>query len=147
VAQYAGSDLVCYFAEAPAELVARQAAAWEPLLARAEAELGLRFERCAGIVHREQPAATLAAVRALALAESDFGLAGLAFGTSLFGSAVLGLALRRGWLSGEAAYDLSRVDEAFQERSGASTPRPPSARNALRGEAAVLDRWFRGLDA
>ena len=33
----------------------------------------------------------------------------------LFGSAILALALQRGRLTGEAAFDLSRLDEAFQE--------------------------------
>jgi chaperone required for assembly of F1-ATPase len=147
VAQYAGSDLVCYFAEDPAALVARQEASWGPLLARAEAEEGLRFERCVGIVHRDQPAETLEKVREIALALDDFSLAGLAFGTSLFGSAVLSVALHRGWLAGEEAYDLSRVDEAFQEEKWGVDAEAAERTQRLRGEARMLDRWFRALQA
>jgi chaperone required for assembly of F1-ATPase len=33
IADYGATDLLCYRAEAPAALVARQAAAWDPLLA------------------------------------------------------------------------------------------------------------------
>lgn len=40
LAEYGGSDLLCYRAEAPAELVARQAAAWDPLLDWAESRFG-----------------------------------------------------------------------------------------------------------
>ena len=40
LAEYGGSDLLCYRAEGPAELVARQAQEWDPLLDRASAELG-----------------------------------------------------------------------------------------------------------
>ena len=146
IVQYAGSDLTCYYAEAPAGLTARQEAAWGPVLARAEAELGLVFERCTGIQHRVQPPATLEKVRALALAEGDFALGALAFGAALFGSAVLAVALRRGWISGEAAFDASRVDEAFQEAQWGVDAEAAERTARLRIEAAMLDRWFRGLD-
>ena len=147
VAQYAGSDLVCYFADAPAGLVTRQEASWGPLIARAEAEEGLRFERCEGIVHREQPPETLAKVRAIALALDDFGLAGLAFGVSLFGSAVLGIALLRGWVSGEEAYELSRVDEAYQEEQWGIDAEAGERTERLRGEARMLERWLKAVAA
>jgi chaperone required for assembly of F1-ATPase len=145
VAQYAGSDLVCYFAEGPAALTARQEAAWEPVLARAQAELGLRFERCTGILHKDQPPETLTRVRELALSLDDFALAGLAFGVALFGSAVLAIAVLKGWLGGEAAFDLSRVDEAFQEAQWGVDAEAGERTARLRGEAAVLQRWFASL--
>lgn len=145
IADYAGSDLVCYFAEDPAALVARQQGAWEPVLTRAEAEEGLKFERCTGIVHREQPAETLTRVRELALSLDDFALAGLAFGVPLFGSAVLAIGVLRGWLSGEEAYDLSRIDEAFQEETWGVDEEAAERTARLRIEAQMLDRWFRNL--
>jgi chaperone required for assembly of F1-ATPase len=147
VAQYAGSDLLCYFAEGPEALVRRQEARWGPVLARAEAEAGLRFERCSGVVHRDQPGETLARVRAESLRLDDFGLAGLAFGTALFGSAVLAIALNRGWLGAEAAFDLSRLDESFQEEKWGIDAEAAERAERLRGEARMLERWFRGLSA
>lgn len=145
VAQYAGSDLLCYYAEAPAELVRRQEAAWGPVLARAGAEEGLEFERCEGIQHQDQPAETLARVREIALSLDDFALAGLAFGTPLFGSAVLAIALLRGWTSGDAAFELSRLDEAFQEEKWGIDSEAAERTARLQGEAVMLERWFRGL--
>ena len=147
ISQYAGSDLICYFAESPAELVVRQEAAWGPLLARAEAELGLRFERCTGILHRDQPVETLARVRAIALAQDDFRLAGLAFGVALLGSAVLTLAVQNGWLPGDVAFEHSRVDEAFQEKQWGVDAEAFERTERLRGEARMLEAWFRGLAA
>ncbi|WP_374471934.1 ATP12 family chaperone protein [Phenylobacterium sp.] len=147
VASFAGTDVLCYFAEQPASLVQRQQERWGPVLARAEQELGLSFVRAAGIVHQSQPAATLAEVKALALALDDFGLAGLAFGTSLFGSAVLALGLQRGWLSGEEAFELSRVDESWQEEKWGVDAEAAERTERLRGEAQVLERWFRNLGA
>ena len=145
ITDYAGSDLTCYFAEAPAVLLTRQEAAWGPVLARGEAEEGLRFERCAGIVHRPQPPETLTRVREIALSLDDFALAGLAFGVPLFGSAVLAIALLRGWISGEQAFNLSRIDEAFQEEQWGIDDEAAERTARLHVEAAMLDRWFRGL--
>ena len=147
IAQYAGSDLLCYYAEDPAVLVARQEAAWMPLLARAEAEEGVRLERCAGIQHREQPAASLARVREIALSLDDFALAGLAFGVSLFGSAVLAIGLLRGWLRADEAFDLSRLDEVFQEDQWGIDDEAAERTVRLRGEARMLGHWFEALGA
>ncbi|MFC3076876.1 ATP12 family chaperone protein [Phenylobacterium terrae] len=146
VAQYAGSDLLCYFAEGPGALVERQAAGWGPILDWAEAELGLRFVRVSGIIHQDQPQATLETVKALALSLDDFRLAGLAFGSALFGSTLLAIAVLKGRLSGEAAFDLSRVDEAFQEEKWGIDAEAAERTERLRAEAAMLERWFRALE-
>ena len=144
IADYAGSDLICYFAESPADLVALQTQAWEPVLARAEAEEQLLFIRAAGIVHRDQPPESLARIRVIALSLDDFALAGFAFATPLFGSAVLGLGLLRGWLGGREAFDRSRVDEAFQESLWGVDTEAAERTARLRQEAEMLERWFCG---
>jgi chaperone required for assembly of F1-ATPase len=145
IASYAASDLVCYFATEPAGLMERQIRAWEPLLIRAAADLDLRFVRAAGIVHRAQPPETLERVKALALELDDFALTGLAFGAALYGSAVLALAAQRGWLSGDAAFDASRLDEAWQEEQWGVDAEAAERTERLRGEAQMLERWFRAL--
>ncbi|MDP3854050.1 ATP12 family chaperone protein [Phenylobacterium sp.] len=145
VADFAGSDLLCYYAEEPQALAARQTHHWSPLLDRAERELGLVFLRAAGIVHRAQPDETLARVKALVLELDDFALAGVAFGTSLFGSAVLALTLQRGWLTGEQAYELSRLDEAYQQEKWGIDEEAAERTARLFEESTMLDRWFRAL--
>jgi chaperone required for assembly of F1-ATPase len=146
VVNFASSDLVCYFATDPAGLAERQARLWGPLLDRVEAEAGLAFVRAAGIVHQPQPPDTLARVQAMALALDDFALTGLAFGAALFGSAVLALAMLWGWLSGEEAFDLSRLDEAWQEEQWGVDAEAAERTGRMRGEAVMLDHWFRALD-
>lgn len=145
IAEYAGSDLLCYFAEEPAALVERQAEHWEPVLQRAEQEIALAFVRAAGIRHRSQPEETLARVKVLALESGDFGLAGLAFGTPLFGSAILSLALQRGWLTGDQAMELSRLDEAYQQEKWGIDEEAAERTARLFVEAGMLERWFRAL--
>jgi chaperone required for assembly of F1-ATPase len=89
----------------------------------------------------------LAGVKVLALELDDFGLTGLAFGAALFGSAILAIALHRGWLNGEQAFELSRLDEAWQEDQWGVDDEAAQRTERLRGEAMMLDRWFRGLQA
>lgn len=145
IARYAGADLICYRSEAPRELAIEQAAAWDPLLDWAAGALGVRLEPASGIIHRPQPAESLTRVHALALALDDFGLAALAHATALLGSAVLALALQRGRLDGQAAHDLARLDEAFQEKHWGVDGEAAIRTEGRLAEALWLERWFRAL--
>lgn len=145
IAQYAGSDLLCYFADSPAALVERHENHWGPMLDRAREEIGLVFLRTSGIQHQEQPAETLARVKSLALELNDFELAGLAFGAPLLGSTVLAFALQRGWISGDQAMELSRLDETFQEEQWGVDEEAAERAANLKLEARMLERWFKGL--
>ncbi len=145
VAEYAGSDLLCYFAEAPRALVERQERLWVPLLDWARDDLGLQFIRAKGIVHAEQPDETITAVESLAAAEDDFGLAGLAFATPLFGSAILALALARGRINADEAFAVSRLDEIFQEEQWGLDAEAAAKADIMAAEAVMLERWFAAL--
>ncbi|MFC5374427.1 ATP12 family chaperone protein [Brevundimonas faecalis] len=145
IAAYAGSDVTCYLAETPASLVARQKAEWGPWRDWAARELGVALHTAEGIVHRPQSAEALERVKTLALELDDFSLTGLATAVPLFGSAVLGLAVQRGALGGEAALDLSRLDEAFTEERWGVDEEAAARVAAHRAEAALLQLWFEAL--
>jgi chaperone required for assembly of F1-ATPase len=114
IAKYAAGDLLCYRAEAPAELVCRQAEAWDPVLAWARAALGANFAVGRGIVPVAQPEAAAEAV-GRALARLDvFGLAAHHVMTTLTGSVLLALAHAGGRLTGEEAWAAAHVDEDWQ---------------------------------
>ena len=144
IAAYAGSDALCYLAEHPTALVERQVRDWTPWREWAAGH-GVRLEPAQGIVHRAQDPAAIARVKALALELDDFALTGLGMAVPLLGSAVLGLAVQRGAMSGEAAFELSRLDEAFQESQWGVDAEAQARTAARRAEAAMLDRWFRAL--
>ena len=95
IVKYAATDLVCYRAEYPAELVAAQAAAWDPILSWAAAKLGAPLLTTAGIAHVAQPEASLAALRGVVAAMDAFRLAALHVMTSLTGSALYRAGPRR----------------------------------------------------
>jgi chaperone required for assembly of F1-ATPase len=114
IAKYAASDLVCYRAEVPAELVRRQAEAWDPILSWGREALAARLVLSEGIVPVAQPRAATAAVEG-ALAELDaFSLAAHHVMTTLMGSALLALAHARGRLTAEEAWAAAHVDEDWQ---------------------------------
>ncbi len=145
VVRYAGSDLLCYHASGPAALIERETAAWGPILDWARAELLLDFTPTAGIVHRAQPGPTLRRVGDLAEVLDDFALAGLVFATALFGSAILALAVQRERLTAEEAFELSRLDEAFQQEKWGVDEEAAlrTARHHI--EAVMVGGWFQAL--
>lgn len=116
IVKYAGSDFICYRAEAPQSLVAQQAAAWDPLVAWARSELGAPLILAAGIVHVAQPEIALTAIARALEGYAPLQLATISTVTALTGSAVIGLALARGRLSAQQAWDAALVDEEWQMR-------------------------------
>ena len=120
ILRYAGSDLLCYRAEEPDTLVAREAHAFDPVLRWAADELGARFHVTAGVMHVAQPPEALARIGAALDAYNDpAALAALSVMTTLSGSALLALAVARGFLTPEAAWLAAHVDEDFEiERWG-----------------------------
>jgi chaperone required for assembly of F1-ATPase len=145
MASFAGSDLICYFADGPSSLVERQERRWGPVIDWAERALEVSFHRTQGIIHRPQPEATLERIEAVAAAEDDFALAALIYAASLFGSAILAFALRRGELTAEAAFELSRLDETFQEERWGVDAEAAARAESMAREAVMLQRWFEGL--
>jgi chaperone required for assembly of F1-ATPase len=144
-ASYAGSDVLCYFADGPDVLVSREQAEWEPWLDWAEQELGLRFVRVTGVIHQAQPQATLERALELTLDLDDFRLTALATATALLGSLVLAFAMERGRLSGEAAFGLSRLDEIFQQERWGVDAEAAERTERMLAECLVLERWFAAL--
>ncbi len=115
IVAYAGSDLLCYRAEAPELLAERQRLAFDPVLDWAAEVLGARFRLAAGVMHVAQAPEALAAVRsALAAYDDPAALAGLSVATTLTGSALLALAVARGFLTPGEAWAATHVDEDFQ---------------------------------
>jgi chaperone required for assembly of F1-ATPase len=145
IVRFAASDLLCYFAEDPASLVARQEATWRPLIDWARETHHLAFETTAGVVHRAQPPQTLARVEALAQAADDFTLAGVAFAAALFGSAILALALRDGHIDAGQAIAAARLDDLHQEERWGVDVETIGRTEALITDAIMLEAWFRGL--
>lgn len=132
LARYGESDLLCYRAEGPAPLVARQERIWDPLLGWAQTRYDIRFTLVTGIMHRPQPDATLARLGGIVAAYDPFMLAGLSPVVSITGSLVLALALAEGAMSADETWDAAHLDEAWQAEQWGEDELATGARNARR---------------
>jgi chaperone required for assembly of F1-ATPase len=114
IVKYAGSDLLCYRADGPSELIAAQAAAWDPVLDWARESIGVDLAVCTGIMHVSQSDSSRVAVEAAVTPLESFQLASAHVMTTLLGSVVLMLAVRAGRLTPEEAWKAAHVDENWQ---------------------------------
>jgi chaperone required for assembly of F1-ATPase len=114
LARYGESDLLCYRAEAPSGLVARQAELWDPPLAWARRRFNIDFEIVEGIMHRPQPANTVEQLGRAVAARNAFELAALSPLVTIGGSLVLALALIEDEIDPETGWSAATLDEQWQ---------------------------------
>jgi chaperone required for assembly of F1-ATPase len=114
ILSYAGRDTICYYADAPAELVDRQKAAWKPVLQWATEALAAPLITATGIMPVEQATSSLASLRQAIERFTPFRLTALHTMTSLTGSAVLVLAHIFERLSVEECWSAAHIDENYQ---------------------------------
>ena len=118
IAEYLASDLLLYRAASPPALVEQQRLHWDPVLSWAADALGARFVPTVGVTHVVQPEGALKAAD-LAIPDDAWRLGAVHSVTTLTGSALLALALARGRLSAEEAWEAANVDEEWNmERWG-----------------------------
>ena len=141
IANYAGTDLVCYRAAGPPALAARQHAVWQPLLDWAAAHFDAPLEVATGVVPRLQPPQSLRSF-ALAVEErDDFALAALASATAACGSLVIALALFEGRLDADAAFAASQLDESYEIEKWGEDSDAAARRRVLAAEIAAAARF------
>lgn len=132
LAAYGESDLLCYRADEPEPLVARQAAAWDPLLDWARGRYDIHFETVTGVIHRPQPPATVARLGDAVAALDAWQLAGLSPLVTVSGSLVIGLALVEGAIDADRAWAAAHVDEDWQAEQWGEDSLAVEARAARR---------------
>ena len=134
ISAYGGSDLVCYRADAPPDLVAAQRAQWQPLVDWVERRHGAVLAVTSGITHVEQPAAALASLTAVVGEFDDYGLAALHDLTTITGSLVIGLAVADGEIGVDRAWTAAQVDEDYQAAKWGEDAEAAARRNRLKAE-------------
>jgi len=139
---YVGTDLVCYRAESPADLAARQEAAWRPLLEWTNAACGASFVVTTGVIPVAQPPATKRALHAAIEPFDDMEIAALASAAAVTGSLVVALALAAGCVDAEEAFAAAMVDELFQVERWGDDAEAAARRRALHREIQAAARFF-----
>jgi chaperone required for assembly of F1-ATPase len=108
------TDLLCYRAAEPPQLVQRQSDSWNPLLDWAKHQFGAELVVTQGIVHRPQPVTAVGALRNAVTDCSVWQLAPLHMAVSITGSLVIGMALLSAQVTPEQAWAAGLLDELFQ---------------------------------
>lgn len=114
LAGYAETDLLCYRADGPHELLERQRAAWDPLLDWAAETYGARLSVTSGVMPVSQDTVVLERLAATMRGMSSFQLTGFHDIVALSGSFILALAATETIESPEALWSMSRIDETWQ---------------------------------
>jgi chaperone required for assembly of F1-ATPase len=144
IAKYAETDLLCYRAAEPPELVARQDATWQKLLDWAEERYDSPLAVTQSITPIPQAPAALAALQRAVGAYDAMMLVALHLATSACGSLILGLALIEGRLSPEEAFAAAELDESFQIERWGEDSEQTKRRAGLQEDIALAAR-FAGL--
>lgn len=142
LARWAESDLLCYRAERPPALVARQQTEWQPLLDWAAARYGARLEVTSGIVPIAQPPRALAVLAQVLAAQPVAVLTALGVAVPALGSLVLGLALAESRLDAESAWALASLDERFQAEVWGHDAEAERRRQAIGADVAQAARFL-----
>lgn len=140
ICKYAASDLVCYRAPGPEELMRRQAEAWDPILAWAREALGARLVTAEGIVPVAQTQAAGAAIQKALAGLDAFALTAHHVMTTLTGSALLALAHARGRLSASEAWAAAHIDEDWQISQWGEDAEARARRERRRDEMQAASR-------
>jgi chaperone required for assembly of F1-ATPase len=142
LAPYAETDVLCYRAGDPPDLDAREAAAWDPLLAWARARYDVTFDVTSGIVHRPQPEATVRRLAVALAARDPFALAAMSPLVTISGSLVTALALAEGRIDADAAFDATHLDEIWQAEQWGEDWMATDARALRRADLAAAARFL-----
>ncbi len=143
IAAFAGSDLICYRAGGPADLVDRQMECWQPLVEWAKTRYGAALLVTTGVAPLQQKAEALAAIAAAVAEFQDFPLTALHAVTAACGSVVIALALAEERLDAQAACRAAHLDEEFQIGRWGEDAEQQKALEAVRRDIEVAGRMLR----
>ena len=142
VADYAGTDLVCYRATRPPALAALQEVVWQPLIDWAVERYDAPLTVTTGVIPASQPTVSLAAFTAVVAGHDDFSLTALYAATAACGSLVIALALLEGRLDAGEAFAASQLDESFQIEAWGEDAEQAERRALLAAEIAAAARFL-----
>jgi chaperone required for assembly of F1-ATPase len=142
LAAYGESDLLCYRADSPPDLVERQAALWDPPLDWARDRYDVHFEIATGVMHRAQPEATIERLGAAIAARPAFELAPLTPIVTITGSLVLALALAERAIPADAAWTAANLDEDWQAEKWGLDDLAANARETRRQDFDAAARFL-----
>ena len=142
LAIYSETDLLCYRAETPPKLAAREAEVWDPLLEWARKRFDITFTITSGIVHVAQPAETIKRLGVAVAAYDDFHRTALSPLVTIGGSLVVALMLVENAIAPDNAFDACHLDELWQAELWGEDWMATDARAARRADFLSAARFL-----
>ena len=142
IARYGETDLLCYRAETPEELVQRQARRWQPWLDWMAAEHDAPLWVGVGVAPIRQHRGSIASLRRAVAAFDAYMLAGLGLAVPALGSLVLGLALAAGRIDAAEAHALGALDELFQAEKWGEDAEAAVRRASIAADIALAAQFM-----
>jgi chaperone required for assembly of F1-ATPase len=139
---YAGTDLLCYRAGEPEDLVRCQQAAWQPLLDWLEARRGVRLRVVQGVLPEPQPDEAVQEIARQLEALPDWPLVALHALATALGSLVLAFALMDGRIDAEAAVAAALHDELYTALRWGTLPEQERRHGELRLQVEAATRFL-----
>jgi len=141
-AGYARSDLLCYRADMPEELVRRQTQIWQPLLDWANHRFDTALQATTGIIAIAQSEDSLARFAQVVHAFDPWQLTAIASLTGSTGSLILALAVAERHLTAAQAAQAAQLDELFQAERWGDDAEAVQRREAVTRDIADADRFL-----
>ncbi len=113
--EFLKNDLLLYFASSPKELKERQENGWLPLLEKFNSEFGVELKTTTGISPIKQSEKDISNVSEFSVNLGYFDTFIMRNFSGFLGSFILAYATHSGWIDAKTAYELSTIDEAWQE--------------------------------
>lgn len=146
IAEYADTDLLCYFAGDDDKLMAKQQAAWRPMIDWAQEELGVTLKTTDNQMPVAQDPQTRPRIRERLGKIYPWRLASLSVTTALSGSVILGLALVLKRLTAEQVFTVSTLDETYQAERWGEDEEAAERRQHIADELTQAERFLQLLD-
>lgn len=139
---YGRSDLLCYRASFPEDLIERQAKAWQPLLDWAERDLGVALLVTEGVMPVTQDEQSLLRLQEHIDAFDDYYLTALHCLTTISGSVIIGLAVMKQHISAEKAFECAMLDEEYSMEKWGKDDEALARRERHKAELLAAARYL-----
>ena len=139
---FAKSDVVCYRAQSPSDLVSRQDAVWNPLLIWMQECFDVQLQVASALTVIEPSKAALSALETTFLNRDPFSLAAIYAAAALCSSLVIALALAERRLDSEGAFAAANLEKVYQAERWGWDPQEIAKADTERAELNQISRFL-----
>ena len=134
IINFIDTDLICYRADNPIDLVSHQNKQWDPIISLIEKYINTKVSIFKGVMPSQQNSKVHDKVKNLVVELSDIQISVLHRITNLIGSVFLALCILKKDLSNKQAFELSFLDELWQAENWGYEEDASTKRKKIRTE-------------